>query len=55
MMKRAATHFEQVPKVIAEKVLARQTGPSETDVVENAETVKPKVSASVPALRSRKV
>jgi hypothetical protein len=54
-MKRAATHFEQVPKVIAEKVLARQTGPPETDVAESGEAVKPKVSAAAPALRSRKV
>lgn len=54
-MKKAATHFEQVPKVIAEKVLARQTGPPETDVAESSETVRPKVSAVVPALRSPKV
>jgi hypothetical protein len=54
-MKRATTHFEQVPRVIAEKVLARQTGPPETDVVESGETVKPKVSAAVLAPRSRKV
>jgi hypothetical protein len=54
-MKRAATHFEQVPKVIAEKVLARQTGPPETDVAESGETIKPKVSAAAPALRPRKV
>jgi hypothetical protein len=54
-MKRAATHFEQIPKVIAEKVLARQTGPPEADVVENGETVKPKVSAAATVLRSRKV
>ena len=53
-MKRATTHFEQVPRVIAEKVLARQTGPPETDVVES-ETVKPKVSAAALASRSRKV
>lgn len=54
-MKRATTHFEQVPRVIAEKVLARQTGPPETDVVESGETVKPKVSAAVLGSRSRKV
>jgi hypothetical protein len=54
-MKRAATHFEQVPKVIAEKVLARQTGPPETDVAENGEMVKPKVRVAVPAVRARKV
>jgi len=54
-MKRAATYFEQVPRVIAEKVLARQTGPPETDVVESGETVKPKVSAAALASRSRKV
>jgi hypothetical protein len=54
-MKRATTHFEQVPRVIAEKVLARQTGPPETNVVESGETVKPKVSAAALASRSRKV
>ncbi len=54
-MKRAATYFEQVPRVIAEKVLARQTGPPETDVAESGETVKPKASAAPPASRSRKV
>ena len=53
-MKRATTYFEQVPKVIAEKVLARQTGRPETDVVESDKTVKPKLSAAVPAVRSRK-
>ena len=31
-MKSAGTHFEQVPKAIVEKILAKQTGPSETDV-----------------------
>jgi len=50
-MKRAATHFEQVSRVFAEKVLARQTGPPETDVAESDETIKPKVSAAAPALR----
>jgi hypothetical protein len=54
-MKRATTHFEQVPKVIAEKVLARQTGPPETEVAESGETVKPKISAAAPSSRSRKV
>ena len=54
-MKRAATYFEQVPRVIAEKVLARQTGPPETDVAECTEAVKPKVSAAAPSSRSRKV
>jgi len=53
-MKRATIYFEQVPKVIAEKVLARQTGPPETDVVEIDKTVKPKFGAAVPAVRSRK-
>jgi len=54
-MKRAATYFEQVPKVIAEKILARQTGPPETEVAESGETVKPKISAAAPSSRSRKV
>lgn len=54
-MKRATTHFEQVPKVIAEKVLARQTSPPETDVAESGQTVEPKFSTVVPAVRSRKV
>lgn len=54
-MKRAATYFEQVPRVIAERVLARQTDPPETDVAESGETVKPKVSAAAPTSRSRKV
>lgn len=53
-MKRAATHFEQVPRVIAERVLARQTGPPEIDVPGDGETVKPKIRIAVPALRSRK-
>jgi hypothetical protein len=54
-MKRAATYFEQVPRVIAEKVLARQTGAPETDVADGNETVKPKVSAAAPSPRSRRV
>jgi hypothetical protein len=54
-MKRATTHFEQVPRVIAEKVLARQTGPPETDVAESDETVNRKVSAAAPPSRSRRV
>ena len=54
-MKRAATHFEQVPRVVAEKVLARQTGPPETDVAESDEKVKPKVSVAPPSSRSRRV
>ncbi len=55
-MKRAAPYFEQVPRVIAERVLARQADPPETtDVAESGETVKPKVSAAAPTLRSRKV
>ena len=53
-MKRAATHFEQVPRVIAEKVLARQTGPPETNVAESGEAVKPKVKAVPPSSRSRR-
>jgi len=55
-MKRAATHFEQVPRVVAEKVLARQTGPPETDVAESGEAVKPRVVKVVPpSSRSRRV
>jgi hypothetical protein len=54
-MKKVATHFEQVPRVIAEKVLARQTSPPETEVAKNGETVEPKSSATVPAVRSRKL
>lgn len=54
-MKRATTHFEQVPRVVAEKVLARQTSPPETVVAESSETVEPKFSVAVPAVRSRKV
>jgi hypothetical protein len=54
-MKRATTHFEQVPRVFAEKVLARQTSPPETDVAESGETVEPKFSAAVPVVHSRKV
>jgi hypothetical protein len=53
-MKRATTYFEQVPRVIAEKALARQTGPPETDVAESDETVKPK-SVAAQSSRSRKV
>jgi len=54
-MKRSATHFEQVPRVVAEKVLARQTGPPETDVAENGGAVKPRVKAVPPSSRSRRV
>jgi len=53
-MKRATTYFEQVPRVIAEKVLARQTGLPEI-VAESGETMKPKVSAAAQSSRSRKV
>ena len=54
-MKRATTYFEQVPRVVAEKVLARQTGPPETDVAESDEKVKPRVKAVPPSSRSRRV
>jgi hypothetical protein len=40
-MKAAETHFEQVPKAIVEKILARQTGPSETNFAENSGSIKP--------------
>jgi hypothetical protein len=39
-MKPAETHFEQVPKAIVEKILARQTGPPETDFAANGASVK---------------
>ena len=54
-MKRAATHFEQVPTVIAEKVLARETAPPAAGAAGNSETAKTKVNAAARALRSRKV
>ena len=55
-MKSAGTHFEQVPKAIVEKILAKQMGPPETDSVERGLALKATVrEAEVPALRSRKV
>jgi hypothetical protein len=54
-MKTAETYFEQVPRAVAEKALARQTEPPETDVAESHETVKPKVSTAAPSPRSRRV
>jgi hypothetical protein len=54
-MKRATTYFEQVPRVIAEKVLARQTGLPEIEVAESGEAIKPRVSAAPQSSRSRKV
>jgi hypothetical protein len=54
-MKRVTTHFEQVPRVTAERVLARQAGPPEPVVAESREAVKPKSGAAAPALRSPKI
>jgi hypothetical protein len=55
-MKSAGTHFEQVPKAIVEKILAKQIGPPEADLPQRGIPVKAPVrEAEVPALRSRKV
>ena len=39
-MKSAGTHFEQVPKAIVEKILAKQIGPPETDSADGGVEVK---------------
>ena len=55
-MKSAGTHFEQVPKAIVEKILAKQIEPSEVDLARRGVPAKaPVQEAEVPALRSRKV
>jgi hypothetical protein len=55
-MKSAGTHFEQVPKAIVEKILAKQTGLPETDSMERGVAVKAAVrEAEALALRLRKV
>ena len=55
-MKSAETHFEQVPKAIVEKLLAKQMAPPETDSAERGVALKATVrEAEALALRSRKV
>jgi hypothetical protein len=55
-MKSAGTHFEQVPKAIVEKILAKQIGPPETDSMERGVAVKASVrQAEALASRLRKV
>jgi len=39
-MKSAGTHFEQVPKAIVEKILAKQIGPPEKDSMEPGAAVR---------------
>jgi hypothetical protein len=53
-MKSAGTHFEQVPKAIVEKILAKQVGPPETDSAERGVAVKATVRKAL-ALRSGQV
>jgi hypothetical protein len=43
-VKAAETYFEQVPKAFVEKILARQTGPPETNFAENSGSIKPDAS-----------
>jgi hypothetical protein len=55
-MKSAGTHFEQVPKAIVEKILAKQIGQPEADLAQRGIPVQAPVrEAEAPALRSRKV
>ena len=55
-MKSAGTHFEQVPKAIVEKILAKQSGRPETDSAERGVAAKATAGeAEAQALRSRKV
>jgi hypothetical protein len=55
-MKSSGTHFEQVPKAIVEKILAKQIGPPKTDSIERGVAVKPAVrQAEALAPRLRKV
>jgi hypothetical protein len=55
-MKSSGTHFEQVPKAIVEKILAKQIGPPETDSMERGVAVKASVrQAEALAPRLRKV
>ena len=55
-MKSTGTHFEQVPKAIVEKILAKQIDAPEANLTQRAVPIKPSVrGAQAPALRSRKV
>ena len=55
-MKSMGTHFEQVPKAIVDKILAKQIVPPEADLAQGGLPVKaPVQEAETPSLRSRKV
>ncbi|MGB9242404.1 MAG: hypothetical protein WCC03_03550 [Candidatus Acidiferrales bacterium] len=55
-MKSTGTYFEQVPKAIVEKILAKQMGPPEMDLAERGVTPNQTVGKGAAiALRSRKV
>lgn len=55
-MKSPETYFEQVPKAVVEKILAKQMGPPEMDLAKRGEAANPTVGKGAAiALRSQKV
>lgn len=55
-MKSAGTYFEQVPKAIVEKILAKQMDPPEMDLTEQGVAANPTLGkAAAVALRPRKI
>ncbi len=55
-MKSTGTYFEQVPKAIVEKILAKQMSPPEVDLAERGVAANRTAGKGAPiALRSRKV
>jgi hypothetical protein len=52
-MRAAATHFEQVPKTVIEKILAKQDSPAENKISSDAAVAKPAASNAPNRAKSR--